>query len=168
MTLFTYTKEKELHEYIVEHFDRYFDFDYISSEFIIESGRVDIIGQSDNIIYVIEIKRDIITDSTIEQLTGYVIDMQRRKPHKRVEGIAIAPTIDKDINLSLISDNITLKTIDDVRYVPSQSNSTRKRITFTLDEEKLDQLKLVSNLTDIPQSRLVEQAIKDVLKKYGN
>lgn len=44
----------------------------------------------------------------------------------------------------------------------------KKRITFTLDEETINQLKKVSEETLIPQARLVEQAIKDVLKKYGN
>lgn len=44
----------------------------------------------------------------------------------------------------------------------------KKRVTFTLDEETIEQLKKVSEKTMIPQARLVEQAIKDVLKKYGN
>lgn len=43
----------------------------------------------------------------------------------------------------------------------------KKRITFTLDEETIEQLKKVSEETMIPQARLVEQAIKEVIKKHG-
>ncbi len=42
----------------------------------------------------------------------------------------------------------------------------KKRITFTLDEELIKKLKEVSKETMIPQARLVESAIKDILQKY--
>jgi predicted transcriptional regulator len=42
----------------------------------------------------------------------------------------------------------------------------KKRITFTLDEETINELKKVSEQTMIPQARLVEQAIKDTINKY--
>ena len=42
----------------------------------------------------------------------------------------------------------------------------KKRVTFTLDEELIEKLKKISEETMIPQSRLVEQAIKEVFKKY--
>lgn len=41
----------------------------------------------------------------------------------------------------------------------------KKRITFTFDEELIEQLKKVSEQTMIPQSRIVESAIKDKLKE---
>ena len=44
----------------------------------------------------------------------------------------------------------------------------RKRITFTLDENIIKKLKEVSDKTMIPQSRLVEEAIKSVLEKYSD
>lgn len=40
-------------------------------------------------------------------------------------------------------------------------------MTFTLDEELLKQLKEVSEKTMIPQARLVEEAIKEIIKKYS-
>lgn len=43
----------------------------------------------------------------------------------------------------------------------------KKRVTFTLDEEVVKKLKEVSDKTMIPQARLVEEAIKEVIKKYG-
>ena len=44
----------------------------------------------------------------------------------------------------------------------------RKRVTFTLDESIIEKLKETSDKTMIPQSRLVEEAIKSVLEKYSD
>ena len=41
----------------------------------------------------------------------------------------------------------------------------KKRATFTFDEELIKKLKEVSEKTLIPQSRIVEQAIKEYLDK---
>lgn len=41
----------------------------------------------------------------------------------------------------------------------------KKRITFTLDENLIDELKAISEKTMIPQARLVEQALKEIIKK---
>lgn len=42
----------------------------------------------------------------------------------------------------------------------------KKRITFTLDESTIEKLRETSEKTMIPQARLVERAIKEVIKKY--
>lgn len=42
----------------------------------------------------------------------------------------------------------------------------KKRVTFTLDEDLINRLREVSIETMIPQARLVEQAIQEVLNKY--
>ncbi|AQY71824.1 hypothetical protein BWL06_12505 [Lactiplantibacillus plantarum] len=44
----------------------------------------------------------------------------------------------------------------------------KKRMTFTLDEELLKELKKLSDRTMVPQSRLVEKAIKNIIKEYDN
>lgn len=41
----------------------------------------------------------------------------------------------------------------------------KKRATFTFDEELIKKLKEVSEKTLIPQSRIVEQAIKEKIEK---
>lgn len=43
----------------------------------------------------------------------------------------------------------------------------KKRMTFTLDEEVLKKLKEVSDMTLIPQARIVEIAIKEQLGKMN-
>ena len=42
----------------------------------------------------------------------------------------------------------------------------KKRVTYTLEEELIEQLKKISEETMIPQAKLVEKAIKEVLKQY--
>ena len=54
-----------------------------------------------------------------------------------------------------------------VIYIVVEVIELKKRITFTLDEKLVEQLKKVSEETMIPQARLVEQAIREVIKKYG-
>lgn len=164
--MFTYSKEKELHEFIVDNFNRYFDFEYNSSEYVINGGRVDILGKDDNSIYVIEIKRDIVTDSTLKQLSSYIPTIQEQHPDKEVFGIAVAPAIDKRINLNSLPPNVNIKIIDDVTFLEPERNHTKKRVTFTLDEKTIDDLKSVSEQTMIPQARLVEEAIKQIVEKH--
>lgn len=41
----------------------------------------------------------------------------------------------------------------------------KKRVTFTLEEELVEQLKDLSDKTMIPQSRIVELAIKEKLEE---
>ena len=49
--------------------------------------------------------------------------------------------------------------------INERSDNMKKRITFTFDDETIQELKEVSEKTMIPQSRLVEQAIKEIIKK---
>ena len=43
----------------------------------------------------------------------------------------------------------------------------KKKVTFTVEENIIERLKMVSEQTMIPQSKLVEKAIEEILKKYG-
>lgn len=43
----------------------------------------------------------------------------------------------------------------------------KKRITFTLDPSLIEKLKAVSKKTLIPQSRLVERALEEIVEKYN-
>lgn len=42
----------------------------------------------------------------------------------------------------------------------------KKRITFTLDEELIERLKALSESTMIPQAKLVEKALLDLMAEY--
>lgn len=46
-------------------------------------------------------------------------------------------------------------------------NMAKKRMTFTLDEELLVELKNISNKSMIPQAKIVQTAIKEYLKKMS-
>jgi predicted DNA-binding protein len=42
----------------------------------------------------------------------------------------------------------------------------KKRVTFTIEEEIVERLKKVSEDTMIPQAKLVEKAIENILEQY--
>ncbi len=42
----------------------------------------------------------------------------------------------------------------------------KKRVTYSLEEELIERLKRVSDDTMIPQSKLVEKAIKDIVEVH--
>lgn len=42
----------------------------------------------------------------------------------------------------------------------------QKRVTFTLDERLIERLRKVSKETMVPQSKLVEKSLTEVLNKY--
>lgn len=44
----------------------------------------------------------------------------------------------------------------------------KKRVTFTLSEELIEQLKEVSDKTMIPQARLVEKALQNIIEENKN
>src|SRR5690606_11431558 len=130
-----YTKERDLHNFIIDNFESFFDFQFISSEFVVNGGRVDIIGTDENTIYVIELKRDFISHKTIEQISKYLPEIRLLNPDKEVLGIAVAPSLEKGFSEDLVPSDISIKLMDGVEYIETPSTSTKKRVTFTLDED---------------------------------
>src|SRR5699024_3656170 len=156
--MFIYSKEKELHQHIVDNFLDFFDFNYLSSEFTVDSGRIDIIGTKDNVVYVVELKRDIVNDKTIEQLSSYLMDVQFLYPGKEIIGIAAAPDIKEGLEIPF--SNIELMKLDNVEL-----NSMRKSVSFVFDKELIDRLKKLSEETYIPQARLAALALDEFISK---
>lgn len=48
----------------------------------------------------------------------------------------------------------------------NKADTVRGKITLSLEQELIDKLKELSKSTRIPQSRLVDEAIEDLLEKY--
>lgn len=42
----------------------------------------------------------------------------------------------------------------------------KKRVTYTLEEELIERLRAVSKETMIPQSKLVETSIREIVERY--
>lgn len=162
--MFTYKKEKDLHNFIVDNFSYYFDFDYLKSEVLIPKGRIDILGEDETTIYVVEIKRDIIDKFAIRQVSDYIPQVKELYPDKKVVGIAIAPEIDS--KASEIDTNIKIVKIDNVNYVPPVSKSTLKTFSVTLEENLIEKLKEVSKESMISQSRIIRDIVEKNLDSY--
>ena len=158
--MFIYSKEKELHQHIVDNFLDFFDFNYLYSEFTVDSGRVDIIGTRDNEVYVVELKRDIVNEKTIEQLSRYLMDVQLLYPGQEVIGIAAAPDVKEGLEIPF--SNIELMKLNNVEL---NSKALKRPVTFTIEESIIDRLRKLSKDTHIPQARLVQMAIDEYVTK---
>jgi len=168
--MFVYTKEKELHKFLVDNFDKHFDFSYINSEVVTPAGRIDILGEDENNIYVIEIKRDEVNEFTIMQLVSYLPHIKKMYPDKNVIGIATAPKVDKKLSLFELPDGVLVKLLKGVKCDESKITKrnhlrSRKMLSNAVKNELYDKLKELSEETKVPMSKLLDEAIEDLLRK---
>jgi hypothetical protein len=122
--------ENQLKKFIVENFKTYFDFVLLSEEYAVHGGRIDLVGEDDETMYIIEIKRDFVTSETIDQLQRYLTVY---KTDKKLIGVAVAPKIDSSVDLTNIPENIWINPIPDVEYVPNPGNKIKVSVTLDLD-----------------------------------
>ena len=64
-----------------------------STQVPLDAGRLDLLFAGVDGMRVMELKRDVITASTIDQLQRYVLELRRRDPDTTYGGIAVAPSV---------------------------------------------------------------------------
>ncbi|KWX79946.1 endonuclease NucS domain-containing protein [Paenibacillus jilunlii] len=128
--MFKFTMENQLKQFIIDNFNTYFDFGLITTEYSVRGGRIDILGEDDETIYIIEIKRDFVTSDTIVQLQRY---LDTYKSDKKLIGIAVAPKIDNSVDLTNVPENIWVNILPDVEYVPNPDSKVKVSVTLDLD-----------------------------------
>ena len=158
--MFVYSVESELHKHIVDNFNRFFEFDYISSEFIINSGRIDIVGKRDDTLYIVELKRDKIDQQAINQLSNYLSEMKTHRPNENIVGIAAAPRIDELLELG----PLPIKTMElkDVRY------EAISRMVVTLEKDDHERIKELAEKDNRNVSNYMQVLIKEHIEKMEN
>lgn len=104
--MFKYQSEKELRKHIIKNFNLFFAFSFIDEEFQLhtrgphESGQfpaIDILGEDDSCVYIIELKKRKIVGGNVKQIQEY-INMYKehsKENHKKVIGILAAPEYNK-------------------------------------------------------------------------
>lgn len=122
--MFTYKKEQELQNYLVENFDRYFDFSYIASEVRVVGGSIDLLGEDEENVYLVELKRKEVNNASVKQLARY---MKEYKSNKKIKGIVAAPSFSEKLNRDLIPHDIQVMKLEGVECInPNpQVNATR-------------------------------------------
>lgn len=165
--MFKFKLEEELQNHILENFGDFYEFDLIGNEITIENGRIDILGKDNDNIYVVELKRAEITVESIEQVSSYLPYVQERHPNKNIIGIVSAPNINRKVDLSKIPDNIRLKILKNVQCVVKTNHqlTERKPLSNAVKIELYDALKQLSEETKVPISKLLDEAIEDLLTK---
>lgn len=130
MVLYKYTTENQLKYHLISNFEKYFDFSFLTEEFKMKAGRIDIVGENDSTIYVIELKRDFVTAATISQLRNY---LDAYITDKKLIGIAAAPKIAPDVDLASLPENVWIKELNGVEYVPNPD--TKVKVSISIDED---------------------------------
>lgn len=114
--MFVYNYEHQLQKHILDNFNYYFDYELIGSNIPIKyrrGKRVDILAKDKETIYIIELKRDFVTQKTLEQLNLYI---EEYETEKNVIGIAAAPKTKKNLDLDRYENKIIIKELPDVRF----------------------------------------------------
>lgn len=158
--MFKFTLENQLKKFIIKNFKTYFDFMLLSEEYSVRGGRIDLVGEDDETMYIIEIKRDFITSDTIDQLQRY---LTAYKSDKKVIGVAVAPKIDNSVDLTKIPENIWINLLPDVEYVPNPSS--KLKISVTLDLDVFAYIEEAAEKDDRSVSSMINTILRNALKK---
>jgi RecB family endonuclease NucS len=101
--------ERELQLYLIKNFKSIFKLDYLDSEYVVENCRIDLIGGNLSAVYLIELKRDYITNAAVQQLSNY---LSLYVTDKELFGIVAAPKIHPQFNFDLLPPNILVQPLD--------------------------------------------------------
>lgn len=157
--MFKYAVESELHDFVLENFNNYFEFPLKANEFELSKGRIDFLGEDKEALYVIELKKDKIDKHAIKQLQKYIETMQSDFPGRVIKGIATAPELISTLDISSLPPNIEVKILDDVYY------NGKTRSLITLDDELKAELEKIAKEQNRSLNNLIETILKDYLKK---
>lgn len=171
--MLTITKEKQLQDHLIQNFSKHFDFSLVASEVVISNGRIDLLGEDEDNVYIVELKRDQVNEFTIIQLSAYIEPVQKMYPNKNVIAIAAAPEIDKKLNVFDLPVGIRVKAIEGVKCdesITTKQKFLRHRMKpgVAIDRELHVQVKELSDQTRIPISKLFDEALKDLIEKHQN
>ena len=135
--MFNYHTERELHNHLIKHFNDFFQCEFLSSEVTFKGGRIDLLGIMDEVLYIIELKRDIVSNNTIKQLRTY---LDRYEPGKKKIGIAAAPGIDSEIDISVLDNDIKILKLIDVNWSLKEDTQSTTVVLDKVVNEKLKKI----------------------------
>ena len=160
--MFEYKRESELRDFLCQNMEQYFGCKLTHKELSLSGWRIDIVGETDDTIFLIELKRNFITKSTITQLKKY---LKRYKKdvvtNKKVVGIAAAPFI--KIRRKNIPKYIEVKTLKNVKDISEYAN--KSMVELYLDPLNVRKIKGHAFLLGTTVSQIVDKLISDYLDK---
>lgn len=113
--MFIFKKESDLVRYIIRNRRKYFDFEIIQWEKHIKGGRIDLIGEDSTTEYLVEIKKDLVTNETLHQINRY-LSLYSNNNKKKTVGIVAAPEISSDLDHP--EPNVRVIKLEGVVYAP--------------------------------------------------
>ena len=175
--VFEYKTEKELQDYIINNFSKFFPFSYKCREECRGGKFIDIVGEDDVFNYLIETKRFIATPETVKQLEFYLDHYYSAKQLRGIilapelHGLDVAKTYGKNDNIEILCPTNIRCTANPINksyqksfkygtrrsmYVSPQYANMLQELTDNITLLKLTEL-AVARLTDIPQSVLLRK-----------
>jgi RecB family endonuclease NucS len=160
--------EKQLQKYLVENFPLYFDSQLFAEQFILPNGKfIDLIGDKDNIHYIIEVKKNWADSKTVWQVFDYV-DAYKLIPGNetlKVIGIVTAPKIKPEVyDIVTRLDFIKAVEITGVEYY-----NQRHKFTTTLQEDTIEKMKLLCHYYKLDSlNDLIEKMVEKAWEEMKN
>ena len=148
LRIFKFVYEEELKKYLKDNFEKLFGFSFVAEELSVITGKVDLVGEDNENIYLIEIKRDYVTKETIKQLQKYV---DAYDSDKKVIGIAVAPKVKRDI---VVSDNIIVMSLENI------AKNDIGKINIGIDNELFRKIKIKATMNNRTLTKEIEIALK--------
>ena len=146
--IFKFAYEEELKRYLKDNFERMFGFSFVAEELHVLTGTIDLVGEDEENIYLIEIKRDYVTKDTVKQLQRYI---NNYKSQKNVFGIAVAPKVKDDV---VVPSNIIAMSLENIVKVSVCKTS------LNLDAELMQKLRMIAAANNKSVTDELEEAIK--------
>lgn len=144
--------EKDLQDFLMEYGgfsaeENYFEdeISFLEKEFSLENhGRIDILGESRNFIYIIELKRNIADANALVQVLKYKTAFETfLKPEKKVRCILVAPEIENNTHNAIIGMQ------DTVCYIKNKLAFSFKSNKFHLIMDEINKNKLIENAENL-------------------
>jgi predicted XRE-type DNA-binding protein len=153
--MIAFSSEEELRDYLSKNLEEYFGFHFVAKEYRINNSyRADILGEDENHLYIIELKKINADMSAFHQIKKYVAALQKLK-NKTVIGYLSAPKIEVSVMQTCKKEsNIKTLELTDFIFVPATKQTfVRPSLNILLTDLGISQRQL-SKLSGVPQGSI--------------
>jgi DNA-binding Xre family transcriptional regulator len=150
--MISYSSENELRDILIANCETHLGFKFIYKEYSVDGFRIDIIGEDEDFIYVVELKREVADLRTLSQINNY-ISAYRHYSKKPVIGVIVALAFQAELKLSAPPE-VIMKELVGFQYVPKEKHLYVKPILLKILKERDMTQNELANISGVPQSAI--------------
>jgi DNA-binding XRE family transcriptional regulator len=147
-----YSSEDELRDILIADCEMQLGFKFKYKEYNIDGFRIDIIGEDNDFIYIVELKRENADLRTLRQVNNY-ISAYKRYSEKPIIGMIVAPVFQDELKFS-VHPEVLLKELSGFQYVPKEKHLYVKPILLKILKERDMTQNELAKISDVPQSAI--------------